>query len=78
MTLLEKYYYETTEIDMPKSADEIIEMLKPILSWDLILEIDSLLSKAVSESGLYGFKEGFEVGKLMSKQENHHNRKALS
>lgn len=66
MTLLEKYYYTNTDIDTPKAVNDIMELLKPILNKDLIFEVDFLLGEVIFESGLYGFKEGFEVGKLMS------------
>lgn len=63
MTLLEKYYYEHIGIDTPSATEDITDLLKPILDWDLTLEVDSLLGKVISESGLYGFKQGFELGK---------------
>ncbi len=64
MTLLEKYYYEAIEIENIKESDEILDMLTP-LSPNLALKVDELLGTIISQSGLEGFKKGFELAKSL-------------
>jgi len=64
MTLLEKYYYEAIEIENIKESDKISNMLTP-LSRDLALKIDALVGIIISQSGLDGFKKGFELAKSL-------------
>ncbi len=64
MTLLEKYYYETVEIENVKESDEIFDMLTP-LSPKLAFKVDELVGNIISQSGLDGFKKGFELAKFL-------------
>lgn len=72
MTLLEKYYYENVDIETPKAADNILEILEPIINKDLVTLIDELLGEVLSASGLDGFKQGFELAKSLNEEGEEH------
>lgn len=65
MTLLEKYYYENVDVETPEAADNILEILEPIINEDLVMVIDALIGEVLFASGLDGFKQGFELAKSL-------------